>query len=108
MSVCVCVKQFMLVVQNVKHVNQKSFARRAAYHGAYEFGFTALPCALVAFSNAHTDTCVCVCVLQPAVAATAAVARQLHDNFESCLAAIRFGYKFRQNFSAFEIGNIVS
>lgn len=30
------VKQFMLVVQNVKHVNQKSFARRPACHGAYE------------------------------------------------------------------------
>jgi len=48
--VCVCVKQFMLVVQNVKHVNQKSFVRRPAYHGAYEL---ASRFALVDYSNAH-------------------------------------------------------
>lgn len=43
--VCVCeyvrahvwVKQFMLVVQNVKHVNQKSFASRAAHELAPHF-----------------------------------------------------------------------
>lgn len=114
--VCVRVwaKQFMLVVQNVKHVNQKSFACRSLRTmGRMNWLCCASLRAFRTLRACRLLKCICTSCNDYATSCGSSTSTSIAWQFwcdaslAALMAATRFASKFRLNFW-FDIGNIVS